>query len=87
MIGMVAALAMGWLAFGVAPSGDLSAVLLAAALGLTAFLALGYTLAGIYPSSGAPPGGARYGSGSLLRMDRFCEAPFVAGRLLFQDHR
>jgi ABC-2 type transport system permease protein len=56
MIGMVAALAMGWLAFGVVPSGSLFAVLLAAALGLVAFLALGYTLAGIYPSSGAATG-------------------------------
>lgn len=53
MIGMIAALATGWLAFGVAPSDNLAPVLLAAALGLTAFLALGYTLAGIYPSSGA----------------------------------
>jgi ABC-2 type transport system permease protein len=56
MTGMIAALAVGWLAFGVAPSDNFAAVLLAAALGLVAFLALGYTLAGIYPSSGAATG-------------------------------
>lgn len=56
MTGMIAALATGWLAFGVDPFDNLAAVLLAAALGLMAFLALGYTLAGIYPSSGAATG-------------------------------
>jgi ABC-2 type transport system permease protein len=56
MTGMIAALAVGWLAFGVDPSDNIAAVLLAAALGLIAFLALGYTLAGIYPSSGAATG-------------------------------
>jgi ABC-2 type transport system permease protein len=56
MAGMIAALAVGWLVFGVTPSGNLAAVLLAAALGLVAFLALGYTLAGLYPSSGAATG-------------------------------
>lgn len=56
MTGMVAALAVGWLVFGVTASGNLAAVLLAAALGLVAFLALGYTLAGLYPSSGAATG-------------------------------
>lgn len=56
MAGMIAALVVGWLVFGVTPSGNLAAVLLAAALGLVAFLALGYTLAGLYPSSGAATG-------------------------------
>ncbi|MGC5015506.1 ABC transporter permease [Streptosporangium sp. DT93] len=56
MISMIAALAVGWLAFGVAPSDNLAAVLTAAALGLIAFLALGYALAGIYPSAGAATG-------------------------------
>jgi ABC-2 type transport system permease protein len=56
MTGMTAALAVGWLVFGVTPTGNLAAVLLAAALGLAAFLALGYTLAGIYPSAGAATG-------------------------------
>jgi len=56
LAGMIAALATGWIAFGVAPPDNLAAVLLAAALGLIAFLALGYTLAGIYPSSGAATG-------------------------------
>jgi ABC-2 type transport system permease protein len=56
MSGMIAAVAVGWLAFGVAPSAHLVPVLLAAALGLVAFLTLGYTLAGIYPSSGAATG-------------------------------
>ncbi|MEU4835507.1 ABC transporter permease [Streptosporangium sp. NPDC023615] len=56
MISMVAALAVGWLVFGVALPDRLAAVLAAAALGLVAFLALGYALAGIYPSSGAATG-------------------------------
>lgn len=56
MIGMLAALAVGWLVFGATPSGNLILVLLAAALGLVAFLALGYTLAALYPSSGAATG-------------------------------
>ncbi len=56
MAGMIAALALGWLAFDATPSGNLAAVLAAAALGLVAFLALGYTLAGLYPSSGAATG-------------------------------
>jgi ABC-2 type transport system permease protein len=56
MAGMIAALAVGWLVFGVSPSGNLAVVLLAAALGLVAFLALGYTLASLYPSSGAATG-------------------------------
>ncbi|HEY0002157.1 MAG TPA: ABC transporter permease [Actinoplanes sp.] len=56
MSGMIAALAVGWLVFGVAPPDSLASVLLAAALGLVAFLALGYTLAGIYPSAGAATG-------------------------------
>jgi ABC-2 type transport system permease protein len=56
LTGMVAALGMGWLVFGVAPAGNLAVVLLAAALGLVAFLALGYALAGLYPSAGAATG-------------------------------
>src|SRR5690625_5516156 len=56
MIGMLAALAVGWLVFGATPSGNLILILLAAALGLVAFLALGYTLAALYPSSGAATG-------------------------------
>lgn len=56
LAGMVAALAVGRLVFGVTLTGNLIAVLLAAALGLFAFLALGYTLAGLYPSSGAATG-------------------------------
>lgn len=56
MTGMLAALAVGWLVFGVTPSGNFAAILLAAALGLVAFLALGYTLAGLYPSAGAATG-------------------------------
>jgi ABC-2 type transport system permease protein len=56
MAGMIASLAVGWLVFGATTSGNLAAVLLAAALGLVAFLALGYALAGIYPSSGAATG-------------------------------
>jgi ABC-2 type transport system permease protein len=56
MTGMLAALAVGWIVFGVPPSGNLAAVLLAAAFGLVAFLALGYALAGIYPSAGAATG-------------------------------
>lgn len=56
MIGMLAALTVGWAIFGASPSGNLILVLLAAALGLVAFLALGYTLAALYPSSGAATG-------------------------------
>jgi len=56
IIGMMAALAVGWAVFGASPSGNVVLMLLAAALGLLAFLALGYTLAAIYPSSGAATG-------------------------------
>lgn len=56
MLAMVSALAVGWLAFGVTPTGNLAGVLAAAALGLIAFLALGYTLAGLYPSAAAATG-------------------------------
>lgn len=56
LTGMIAALVVGWLVFGVTLAGNLFAVLLAAALGLLAFLALGYTLTGLYPSSGAATG-------------------------------
>lgn len=56
LIGIVAAFAVGRVVFGVTPQGNLILILLAAALGLLAFLALGYTLSGLYPSSGAATG-------------------------------
>lgn len=56
MIGMTAALAVGWAVFGATPLGSIILVFVAAGLGLLAFLALGYTLAAIYPSSGAATG-------------------------------
>lgn len=56
LIGMIIALGVGWLIFGVSPTGNLILIILAASLGLMAFLALGYTLAGLYPSSGAATG-------------------------------
>lgn len=56
MIGIVLALATGVVAFGVRPQGNVLLVLLAAALGLVAFLALGYTLAALYPSAAAATG-------------------------------
>lgn len=56
LTGIVLALAVGMLGFGVQPQGNLLLVLAAAALGLTAFLALGYTLAAIYPSAAAATG-------------------------------
>lgn len=56
MIGMATALAVGWVAFDVSISGNLATVLAASALGLLSFLALGYTLSGLYPSSAAATG-------------------------------
>lgn len=56
MVGMIAALAVGWFAFDVSMSGSPILVLAASALGLVAFLALGYTLAALYPSSAAATG-------------------------------
>lgn len=56
LTGMTAALAVGWLVYGTSPSGNLVLILLAAALGLVAFLALGYTLASLYPSTSAATG-------------------------------
>jgi len=56
MVGIIAALLVGWLVFGVSLSGNLALVLAACVLGLVAFLALGYTLAGIYPSASAATG-------------------------------
>lgn len=54
--GMVTALVVGWLVFSVDLPSNIGLVLLAAALGLIAFLALGYTLSGLYPSTGAATG-------------------------------
>lgn len=56
MAGILLALAVGVLLFHVKVHGNLILVFLAAALGLIAFLALGYTLAAIYPSSAAASG-------------------------------
>lgn len=56
LTGIVLALVVGMLGFGVRPQGNLLLVLAAAALGLIAFLALGYTLAAIYPSAAAATG-------------------------------
>jgi ABC-2 type transport system permease protein len=56
MAGIVLALVVGMVGFGVRPQGNLVLVLAAAALGLIAFLALGYTLAAIYPSAAAATG-------------------------------
>jgi ABC-2 type transport system permease protein len=56
MVGIVLAFAAGALVFGVALPDDLARVLAACALGLVAFLALGCTLAAVYPTSGAATG-------------------------------
>ncbi|MCE1178272.1 MAG: ABC transporter permease [Micrococcales bacterium] len=56
MAGMLAALATGWLVFGVALPSGILAVVLACAFGLLAFLSLGFALAGLYPSVGAATG-------------------------------
>ena len=56
MVGIVLALLVGALGFGVRLQGSPLAVLAAAALGLVAFLALGYMLAAVYPSSRAATG-------------------------------
>ncbi|MBM7460204.1 ABC-2 type transport system permease protein [Rhodococcus coprophilus] len=56
LTGIAFALMVGILGFGVRPEGNLVSVLAAAALGLVAFLALGYTLAAIYPSAAAATG-------------------------------
>lgn len=56
MAGILLALAVGVLLFNVPVQSNLILVFLAATLGLTAFLALGYTLAAIYPSSSAASG-------------------------------
>lgn len=55
-VGMLLALAAGVIVFGVDLPAQLPAVLAACALGLLAFLALGYTLAALYPSVGAATG-------------------------------
>lgn len=56
MVGMLLALALGVIAFGVDLPQRFGSVLAAGALGLIAFLALGYLLAAIYPSVGAAVG-------------------------------
>jgi ABC-2 type transport system permease protein len=56
MVGILLAFAAGALAFGVELPRSLALVLVACALGLLAFLALGCTLAALYPSSGTATG-------------------------------
>lgn len=56
MLGMVLALAVGVIGFGVDLPQRIGSVLAASALGLVAFLALGYLLAALYPSVGASVG-------------------------------
>lgn len=56
LTGIVLALLVGVVGFGVRPQGNVLLVLAAATLGLIAFLALGYTLAAIYPSAAAATG-------------------------------
>lgn len=56
MLGMVLALAVGVIGFGVHLPQRIGSVLAASALGLVAFLALGYLLAAVYPSVGASVG-------------------------------
>ena len=56
MVGMILALLVGVLVFGVSLPSQVLLVLLALALGLIAFLALGYTLAALYPSAAAATG-------------------------------
>lgn len=55
-VGIVAALAVGTVLFGVELPQHLGLVLAAAAFGLVAFLALGYLLAALYPSTAAATG-------------------------------
>ena len=56
MTGVVLALIVGMLMFGVRAQGSVLLVLVAGACGLIAFLALGYTLAAVYPSAAAATG-------------------------------
>ena len=56
MTGVVLALVVGMLVFGVRAQGSVLLVLVAGACGLIAFLALGYTLAAVYPSAAAAIG-------------------------------
>ena len=56
LTGIIIALLVGIVGFGVRPEGNLALVLAAAALGLISFLALGYTLAALYPSAAAATG-------------------------------
>lgn len=56
MLGTLLALLAGAVVFGVYPDGNILSVIAAIALGLIAFLALGYTLAAVYPSSAAATG-------------------------------
>ncbi|CAM2864130.1 ABC transporter permease [Actinomyces slackii] len=63
MAGVILALLAGMICFGATPQGNPLQILAAVALGLVAFLALGYTLAAIYPSSRAATG---IGNGLLI---------------------
>jgi len=56
MVGMILALLVGVVVFGVSLPSQVILVLLAFALGLISFLALGYTLAALYPSVAAATG-------------------------------
>lgn len=56
MTGVVLALIVGMLMFDVRAQGSVLLVLVAGACGLIAFLALGYTLAAVYPSAAAATG-------------------------------
>lgn len=51
-LSIVVMLAIGMLAFGARPEGNLASVLLAVMLGVIAFLAVGYALAAVIPSQG-----------------------------------
>src|SRR5690625_2868701 len=53
MTGMVAALVVGWLVFGVTPSGNLLSILAAFARGLVAFLAVVFKLFYVYTVTGS----------------------------------
>ncbi|WP_199432883.1 ABC transporter permease [Qaidamihabitans albus] len=52
LLSIAAMFALGMLVFGARPAGDLASVLLAAVLGVLAFLAVGYALAAVMPSQG-----------------------------------
>lgn len=56
MCGILLALLLGAVVFDVVPQGNIFSVIAGADLGLMSFLALGYTLAAIYPSAAAATG-------------------------------